>query len=62
MTLHEIFSHIIDEDGQAGLRAFFDEVCAANPRLIAALDAQGLLRRVDLELDTHLRRHFPSFD
>ena len=62
MTLHEVFSHIIDEDGQAGLRAFFDEVCAANPRLIAALDAQGLLRRVDLELDTHLRRHFPSFD
>ncbi|WP_050930499.1 glycosyltransferase family 2 protein [Aestuariivita boseongensis] len=61
LTLHELFQQIAAEDGDAGLRAFFDEVCAATPRLTQALDAHGLLRRVDLALDTHLREHFPEY-
>lgn len=61
MTLHELFTQIAEEEGDAGLRAFFDEVCAATPRLTAALESHGLLRRADLELDAHLRDHFPQY-
>ena len=61
MTLHELFRQIEAEDGEAGLRAFFHEVCAATPRLTAALRSEGLLRRVDLQLDAHIREHFPDY-
>lgn len=60
-TLHQLFTQIAQTEGEAGLRAFFDEVCAATPRLTRALDDHGLLRRVDLDLETHLRDHFPEY-
>lgn len=43
LTLHQLFSHLAD--GPTGLRDFYDEVCAATPRLRAALDRHGHLRR-----------------
>ena len=61
MTLHELFNQIAEQEGEDGLRAFFDEVCAATPRLTRALEAHGLLRRADLQLDAHLRDHFPEY-
>jgi len=61
LTLHELFQQIDATDGDTGLRAFFDEVCAATPRLTQALERHGLLRHVALELDTHLREHFPQY-
>ncbi len=61
LTLHELFHQIAEHDGDTGLRAFFDEVCAATPQLIRALEKHNLLRRVDLNLDTHLREHFPEY-
>jgi len=60
LSMHELFAMIESEGGVAGLRAFFDEVCADSPDLRSALDARGLLRRVDLNLDAILPRHFPD--
>ena len=60
LSMHELFAMIESEGGEEGLRAFFDEVCADSPDLRSALDAHGLLRRVDLNLDAILPRHFPD--
>ena len=48
------------EGGEAGLRAFFNEVCADTPELRATLKAKGLLRLADLDLDAKVSRHFAS--
>lgn len=61
MTLHELFSQLYDTEGEAGLRAFFDEVCAATPDLKSTLETHGLLRQIDLRLDAHLAEHFPDY-
>ena len=50
---------IEDEGGKAGLRAFFDEVCADTPSLRSRLQAHGLLSEVNLALDAALSTHFP---
>lgn len=60
LSMHELFAMIESEGGEAGLRAFFDEVCADTPELREALDARGLLRTVDLNLDAIVPRHFPD--
>ncbi|MEP5732530.1 MAG: glycosyltransferase family 2 protein [Sulfitobacter sp.] len=59
MTLHDLFNMIETEDGTAGLRAFFDEVCADTPALRARLAAHDLLRHADIGLNTTIHRHFP---
>lgn len=61
MTLHDLFTHLEQSEGEAGLRALFDEVCADTPALRARLDARGLLRHRDLALDSKIQRHFPDF-
>ena len=61
LTLHELFTAIETEDGEAGLRAFFDEVCADTPMLRARLAAEGLLCTHDLQLSAKIRKHFPEF-
>lgn len=60
MTLHELFSRIEAQDGEAALRAFYDTVCADTSDHRAALGAEGLLRLHDLDLDTKRARHFPD--
>lgn len=60
MSMHELFAMIEQEDGEAGLRSFFDEVCADSPDLRARLDAHGMLRVANLDLDAALLRHFPN--
>tara|TARA_R110002049_G_scaffold23545_3_gene83297 strand:- start:14028 stop:14984 length:957 start_codon:yes stop_codon:yes gene_type:complete len=59
VSMHDLFTQIESERGEAGLRAFFDEVCADTPRLRAALAEHGYLRVVNLDLDRVLSRHFP---
>lgn len=61
LTLHEVLGHIEADQGEAGLRAFFDEVCAASPDLCRRLETEGLLRRCDLRLDAKRRAQFPEF-
>lgn len=60
MSMHELFQSIEAEAGEAGLRAFFDEVCADTPDLRARLTKHGLLRLANLDLNTTLLKHFPQ--
>lgn len=59
MTLHELLSLLHDEEGETGLRAFFDEVCADSPDLRKRLAAQGLLKTHNLDLEGARTRVFP---
>lgn len=60
MTLHELFQSIEAEQGEPGLRAFHDELCADTPQLRKRLKAAGLLRLCDLQLDSKRWKHFPD--
>ncbi|MGC1495180.1 MAG: glycosyltransferase family 2 protein [Sulfitobacter sp.] len=60
LSMYELFTMIENTDGEAGLRAFFDEVCADTPALRARLQQHGLLRKTDLNLDAALATHFPN--
>lgn len=60
LSMHELFALIESEAGEAGLRAFFEEVCADTPRLRRKLAEHGLLRQVSLDLNATMRRHFPD--
>ncbi|GGX57255.1 hypothetical protein GCM10007385_27640 [Tateyamaria omphalii] len=59
-TLHQLFKHLQSTEGEDGLRAFYDEVIGDGPNLRARLEAKGLLRKVDLNLDAMTARHFPN--
>ena len=58
VTLNDLFSVLTEDDGVAGLRPFFEEVCADTPELRARLRARNLLVELDLELDAKLTHHF----
>ncbi len=60
LSIHQLLTMIEDEGGKAGLRAFFDEVCADTPDLRARLRAHDLLKEVALDLDSPLSTHFPN--
>lgn len=60
VSLHDLFARLEQQDGEAGLRAFYDEVCVASPALRDRLAAEGLLRCHDLALNTARARHFPD--
>ena len=59
LSMHELFRMIEAEAGEAGLRRFFDEVCADTPAIRDRLAARDLLKRVDLDLNATMIRHFP---
>lgn len=60
MTLHQLFTHLEASEGEDGLRKFYDEVIGDSPDMRARLRANGLLREVDLNLDTLVAKHFPE--
>ncbi len=57
-SLHEVLAGIEAKSGEAGLRAFFDEVAADTPDLRTRLQAEGLLLLHDLDLDAAMARQF----
>ncbi len=59
LSMHDLFQMIEADAGEAGLRAFFDEVCADTPALRARLEAHGLLRHADLDLASPSGPPFP---
>ena len=59
MTLHQLFQAIETEEGEEGLRAFYDEVCTGSPALQERLARQDLLRTAELRLDAAVAKHFP---
>ncbi|MGB5864090.1 MAG: glycosyltransferase family 2 protein [Sulfitobacter sp.] len=61
ITMHELFDFIHAEQGAAGLRAFFDEVCADTPALRARLEDHGCLHRTTFPFTTALAKNFPDF-
>ena len=61
LTIHQMFQVIFQDSGEAGLRAFFDEVCADTPALRSRLEQHGLLRQADLDLDATISRFFPEY-
>lgn len=60
-TLHELLSLLEAEEGESGLRAFFDETCADSPELRQTLASEGLLRQRALPLVAIRQKHFPHF-
>ncbi|MCT4553373.1 MAG: glycosyltransferase family 2 protein [Pelagimonas sp.] len=59
-NLHDLFTMIESEEGEAGLRRFFDQVCTATPDLVQRLSNEGLLRRHILPLPALRAQHFPD--
>lgn len=60
LNKHALFQALEADQGEAGLRAFYDEVIGDSPNLRARLDAHGLLRVLDLNLEATLAKHFPD--
>lgn len=60
MNMNELLSWIEAEEGQDGLRAFFDEMSGADPEARARLEAHGMILHRPLHLDEKLRKHFPG--
>jgi Glycosyl transferase family 2 len=58
LSMHEVFQMIEAEDGEAGLRHFFTEVCCDTPVLREKLARHCLLKRVNLGLKATLSLHF----
>lgn len=58
ITLHEYFSRLEAEGGEASLRSFHDTVCADTTVHRASLEAEGLLRLHDLGLEEKRARVF----
>lgn len=61
ITAHELLRQIEAAEGEAGLRAFFDAVCADSADLRARLQAAGLLKIRQLDLAAKRQLHFPGF-
>lgn len=61
MNTHELLSMIEAEEGEAGLRAFFDEMNAVGDGAFERLQTAGLARRRTLDLEAKRRKHFPGF-
>ncbi|SFT63249.1 glycosyltransferase family 2 protein [Sedimentitalea nanhaiensis] len=62
LSLHDLLSNIEREQGEAGLRRIYDELCADTPDHRNRLRTEGLLRLHDLDLATKCRKQFPQFD
>lgn len=60
LSLHELFSMLYNDDGEAGVRAFYETVCRATPELITRLQSKGLHHVCDLQLAEKQAKHFPK--
>lgn len=60
INLHTLFQLLEAEDGESGLRRFFDEVCADSPELRQRLQNEGLFHRYDLNLVNKIAKQFPQ--
>ncbi|MAC78943.1 MAG: glycosyl transferase family 2 [Rhodobacteraceae bacterium] len=60
MNLHDLFRWLEAEEGENGLRLFYDEVLSDAAGLPDRLRAEGLLRRHELDITGTIRKHFPE--
>ncbi|WP_127112414.1 glycosyltransferase family 2 protein [Shimia sediminis] len=61
MTINEVFTFLLQDGGQEGLRRFYEEVCLARPALLQKLEAHGLLRVFHLDLARKRKKHFQNW-
>lgn len=61
MSLHDLFTFLADQGGEAPLRAFFEEVCLARPELLETLESHNLLRVYYLNFDDKRKKQFPHW-
>ncbi|MBT8155826.1 glycosyltransferase family 2 protein [Epibacterium ulvae] len=60
-NMHQTLSQVLENHGEAGLRAYYDEFCADSPQRRAELQEQGILRVRHLNISRSLQKHFPQF-
>lgn len=58
LSIHELLQSIYDQDGDAGLAAFYNDVNRAAPDLCARLEKAGYLYNMDLRLDERRKTWF----
>lgn len=58
LRMEDIVTLVLDEDGEAGLRRFYDQVNAASPALLSKLETHGMLLTASLDLDEKVERWF----
>lgn len=58
MRLRDVLDVIIDAEGNAGLRRFYDQINLATPRLLDRLTAHDMLLTAPLDLDDKVARWF----
>ncbi|MCT4553374.1 MAG: glycosyltransferase family 2 protein [Pelagimonas sp.] len=58
LGLSEVLRYLGEEEGDSGLRAFFDEVCSDTPALRKRLSDHGMLLQRDFDLDGAVTRVF----
>lgn len=58
MSLRDVLDIILEDEGQAGLRRFYDQMNRASPRLLDRLAAHGMLLTAALDLDEKVARWF----
>lgn len=61
LSANELLSLIEEEQGEDGLRSFFDEISAQDPAVYRKLQERGLLRNRPLGLEEKRQKHFPGF-
>ncbi|MFC3615828.1 glycosyltransferase family 2 protein [Lutimaribacter marinistellae] len=61
LSMHELLTGIEAEYGEAGLRAFYDEMNAVDPVVRQNLEERNMVLFRPLHLDEKLARHFPDF-
>ena len=60
MVLNDILNVIVEDEGEAGLKVFFDEMCLASPERLDLLAAHDMLMTWTLDLDEKVARYFGS--
>ncbi|PIE14469.1 MAG: hypothetical protein CSA70_01560 [Rhodobacterales bacterium] len=53
LTLDRLITLLLEMEGEAGLRALFDEIATARPELVSALKSHGMLVETRLDLTDH---------
>lgn len=61
ITANELYTMILRERGEAGLRSFFNEVCADTPALRKRLSRHGCLFRTRYDFKSACAKQFPDF-
>ena len=54
----DLVDYLVENEGEGGLRAFYEEVCTLTPRLAQKLEDHGLLLRYPLRLEQKLAEVF----